>query len=73
MQGGTHTFFQMDDMLTQLYIFHAAPKVFTDVEELPPYPANTRCPHCQSYVTTEIVRTVGPVVWLVCTMTSLIG
>ncbi|KAG5280178.1 hypothetical protein AALO_G00085890 [Alosa alosa] len=50
-----------------------APKVIMDVEELPPYPAKTQCPYCYAFVTTEITHTVGPVVWLVCTMSFLVG
>lgn len=50
-----------------------APKVIMDVTELPPYPAKTQCPHCHAFVTTEVTRTVGPVVWLVCAMSTLIG
>ncbi|XP_062387228.1 uncharacterized protein LOC134076242 [Sardina pilchardus] len=50
-----------------------APKVITDVEELPPYPAKTQCPYCHAFVTTEITHTVGPVVWLVCAMSFLVG
>ncbi|XP_063073083.1 lipopolysaccharide-induced tumor necrosis factor-alpha factor homolog [Engraulis encrasicolus] len=50
-----------------------APKVFTDVEELPPYPAKARCPQCHSFITTEVTYTVGSVSWLVCSMSILLG
>ncbi|KAL2101705.1 hypothetical protein ACEWY4_003466 [Coilia grayii] len=50
-----------------------APKVFTDVQELPSYSAKIRCPHCHAFVTTEVSYSVGPVSWLVCTMSILLG
>ncbi|XP_064842256.1 uncharacterized protein LOC135554117 isoform X1 [Oncorhynchus masou masou] len=50
-----------------------APEVILDIQKLPPCSAQTQCPQCREFITTEIVTSIGNVACLVCVTMSVLG
>ncbi|XP_051573277.1 uncharacterized protein LOC127452107 isoform X4 [Myxocyprinus asiaticus] len=50
-----------------------APQVILDVQLLPRNPAQTQCPFCRQFVTTEVTTTTGSVAYLVCLISIVFG
>ncbi|XP_020498151.1 uncharacterized protein [Labrus bergylta] len=50
-----------------------APKVYLDLENLPPCPCRTQCPECQQFVVSETFTSVSSVTWLMCCMIAMVG
>lgn len=51
----------------------AAPQVILDLNKLPRHPAQTQCPYCEQYITTEVSKVIGSTVWLACVVSTCLG
>ncbi|KAG9329931.1 hypothetical protein JZ751_022398 [Albula glossodonta] len=49
-----------------------APQVILNPTDLPNVPANTQCPFCHQFITTETIARVGSATWLVCAMSTVL-
>ncbi|XP_026857864.2 U11/U12 small nuclear ribonucleoprotein 25 kDa protein isoform X1 [Electrophorus electricus] len=81
--GGTFTTVPIDEpttpssMGTEIFFVepppYPAPQVIMDVSKLPPCSSPTRCPHCEQFVTTEVITMTGSTAWLVCLVCAFLG
>ncbi|XP_026858192.1 U11/U12 small nuclear ribonucleoprotein 25 kDa protein isoform X3 [Electrophorus electricus] len=65
---------QLQQLQERLEFKHfTAPQVIMDVSKLPPCSSPTRCPHCEQFVTTEVITMTGSTAWLVCLVCAFLG